>query len=79
MRASRYGATPKAKHGGGSCLLLFEVRAAPQRPVIHLPAAADASDSTSYPCHHSPSLQAVSGELSLDCDKALRAALTKVK
>ena len=79
MRASRYGATPKAKHGGGSTLLLLEVRAAPQRPVIPLPAAADASDPTSYPCHHSPSLQAVSGELSLDCDKALRAALTKVK
>ena len=79
MRASRYGATPKAKQGGGSCLLLFEVRAAPQRFVIHLPAAADAPDPTIYPCHHSPSLQAVCGELSLDCDKALRAALTKVK
>ena len=79
VRASRYGATPNAKHGGGSSLLWFGVRAAPQRFVIHLPAAADAPDPTSYPCHHSPSLQTVCGELSLDCDKALRAALTKVK
>ena len=79
MRASRYGATPKAKHGGGSTLLCFGVRAAPQHPAIHLPAASDASDPTSYPCHHPPSLQTVCGELSLDCDKALRAALTKVK
>ena len=79
MRASRYGATPKAKHGGGSTLLWFEVRAAPQRSAIQVPTAADASDPTSYPCHHSPSLKAVCGELSLDCDKALRAALTKVK
>ena len=79
VRASRYGATPKAKHGGGSTLLWFEVRAAPQRSAIQVPTAADASDPTSYPCHHSPSLQAVCGELSLDCDKALRAALTKVK
>ena len=47
--------------------------------MIHLPAAADARDATSYPRHHSTSLQAVSGELSLDCDKALRVALTKVK
>ena len=60
-------------------LLLFGVRAAPQRPVIHLPTAADAPDPISYPCHNSPSLQAVCGELSLDCDKAVRAALTKVK
>ena len=50
VRASRYGATPKAKHGGGSCLLLFEVRAAPQRSAIQVPTAADASDPTSYPC-----------------------------
>ena len=71
--------SPHAKHGGGSSLLWFGVRAAPQRFVIHLPAAADAPDPTSYPCHHSPSLQAVCGELSLDCDKALRLALTKVK
>ena len=79
VRASRYGATPKAKLGGGSCLLCFEVRAAPQRSAIQVPTAADASDPTSYLCHHSPSLQAVCGELSLDCDKALRAVLTKVK
>ena len=65
-----------------ACLLLFEVRAAPQRFVIHLPAAADASDPTSYPCLLPPLSLAADGlrcELSLDCDKALRAALTKVK
>ena len=72
-------ATPKAKLGGGSCLLWFGVRAAPQRPMIQVPTATEARDPTSYPCHHSPSLQAVCGELSLDCDKALRAALAKVK
>ena len=56
MRASRYGATPKAKQGGGSTLLLFGVRAAPQRPVIQVPTAADASVPTSYPCKHCASL-----------------------
>ena len=76
---SCYGATFNAKLGGGSCLLWFGVRVAPQRPVIHLPTAADAPDPTSYTCHHPPSLQTVCGELSLDCDKALRVALTKVK
>ena len=62
-------------------LLLFAVRAARQLAMIHLPTAADAPDPTSYmyPCPHPPSVQTVCGELSPGCDKALRAALTKVK
>ena len=54
-----HGATPKAKQGGGSLLLLFAVRAARQLAMIHLPTAADASQPTTYPWHHSASAQEV--------------------
>jgi len=46
VTASRYGATPKAKLGGGSLLLLFAVRAARQLAMIHLP--------TPLPTHPTP-------------------------
>ena len=63
VTASRYGATPKAKLGGGSLLLLFAVRAARQLAMIHLPTAAGASHPTTYPLDHSASAQEVSGEV----------------
>ena len=80
MRASRSsGATPKAKQGGGSLLLLFAVRAARQLAMIHLPTAADASHPTTYPWDHSPSAQEVSVEVVPGRDQALRPVLATVE